>query len=703
MESIEWLKGDIIYIYHDYFKDKTMVIYRYDGQDYLQELKTPEDFHPYIWLSTNGIKYDKLKHCNTVREAKNLKKKYTENAFFLNPDRQFLNQHNLNYFQNLFLSDLRTTIFDIETTSLDPETGEIIALGILDPNGFKIFTEKDGGERKILTDFKNYLNEYDPDILCGHNIFSFDLPFIEQRMIKHGIKTNIGKFGIDIQKDLYKSKVNRLIIGWDFFQYRIPGRYIIDTMHLSMIEDVRRNEFESYSLKYLAKLLDIAPDDRVYIEGEEIKNVYKNDIEQFSKYLKDDLTETYALMRMFLPSYFSTSKIIPMDLQSQLYAGPTQKLHALFARDYYHAKKMIPKPKSKRKYQGAITEAVSFGIFKNIAKYDVSSLYPSEMEVYNYFPESDTLGVMKKYLKIFKTERLKFKELAEKEKEAIETKNIHSKVFEEYHAYQLALKILINSFYGVLANEFFCWNDYNAAENVAKKGREVLTIMMNEIIKSGCTLISVDTDGAMFSFPSSVDPYKLLEHINSCLDKGINVEFEKSWPSMISYKGKTYATLSDKGKLMKKGAAFKSRGLQPFLSKFIESFLYNALNGSIEKYKDDYYLLKHSIADKTISVSELIKSQNLKFDWNHYINRETGGKIAPFEAMERENLTDRYKAGDKIKFYYSGDKIEKMKSDMVKLYLGQDTKDYNIDYYIDLLNKWDKIFQTIIENTHEQK
>lgn len=62
-------------------------------------------------------------------------------------------------------------------------------------------------------------------------------------------------------------------------------------MHLAMIEDVRRNEFESYGLKYLAKLLDIAPPDRVYIEGEEIKNVYKKpDIEQFSKYLKDDFS-----------------------------------------------------------------------------------------------------------------------------------------------------------------------------------------------------------------------------------------------------------------------------------------------------------------------------------------------------------------------------------------------------------------------------
>lgn len=701
MNNLEWLDGDITYIHHDYWLDKTTVFFQKDKENKFQEL-TKEDFKPYIWIASSDIKkFNKLKHSKSYREVKKLKKEFGDKAFLLKPDTQFLNQVNINYFENISLHDLKCVVFDIETTSLDPEDGEILTIGIKIDDKIIFFDKKENGERSMLLAFKNFILEEDPDLLIGHNIFNFDLPYIITRMEKHGIKLDIGKFNGECVRDFTKSKINPLVKGMEFFQYRIPGRYIIDTMHLAIIEDVRRNEFESYSLKYLASILDIAPKDRVYIEGEEISKIYHDDYNLYCKYLKDDLSETEGLMKLFLPAYVQMSKRIPIDLQSQIYAGPTTKFHALMSKDYYHGKKMLPMPQAKKAYQGATSEVIGMGIFKNIAKYDVASLYPSIQEVYNVFPKSDTLGSMKNNLLFFKTERLRVKELAKKEEDLIKEGKGSQIKYEEYHAYQLALKILINSFYGVLGNGYFCWNDYDAAAKITKKGREILSIIMDEIVKSGCILISVDTDGAYFSYPETVDPQKLLDHINNVLDEGINVEFEKSWPKMISHAGKNYAVLSDNNILTKKGSAFKNRGLPPFLKKFMQSFLYNALTDRLDKYENDYFLLKRAIADRTINIEELVTKKTISYNWQYYINRDSGGKIAHFEAMEKANRTEEFKAGDKVHYYYSGDKLMKTKTEMVCLYDKSKitNKDYNVDYYIDMLNQWDKVFRSIINRT----
>ena len=45
----------------------------------------------------------------------------------------------------------------------------------------------------MLEKFKDIINDYDPDIICGHNINGFDLPFILKRLEVLKISRNIGK------------------------------------------------------------------------------------------------------------------------------------------------------------------------------------------------------------------------------------------------------------------------------------------------------------------------------------------------------------------------------------------------------------------------------------------------------------------------------------------------------------------------------
>src|SRR5690606_876717 len=127
------------------------------------------------------------------------------------------------------------------------------------------------------------------------------------------------------------------------------------------------------------------------------------------------------------PAYIQMSRIIPISLQNQIYAGATRKFKALFIGDYYWAGKMLPMANEYRKFDGAISKVEKSGLFKNVAKYDVSSLYPSLMRYKKFFPKTDTLGVFLRYLIEFMDERLKYKKMAE------DIEDIDKQKYEEYH------------------------------------------------------------------------------------------------------------------------------------------------------------------------------------------------------------------------------------------------------------------------------
>lgn len=692
----DWLdNGSLISLDYDNKSGQLTAFYRKDSENYFKDLEVGVDYKPFIYLSENSDKYNMIRHTDSMYNLRSLRQSYGSNALFLTPETQFLIQSKYKLFNNTKFSDLKIFVFDIETTSLDPRNGEILAIGVksnvpLKDGKYSKFFKADHDDKNALISFLSMIDEEDPDIMVGHNVFSFDLPYIEFRMNKHKIPARFGRFNTLMYKDFHTTKVSRLKKGFEFYQYRIPGRYIVDTMHLAIIEDTRRNEFESYSLKYLAQKLKVAPPDRIYIEGSEIKDIYHTDFEKFSKYLEDDLTETFGLTKMFLPAYIQMSKLIPITLQNQIYAGATKKIMNLFIGDYYHAEKSLPKAQPSRDFGGGYVYSEEVGIYQNVAKYDVASLYPSLMRYKNFVPVLDELGVFKYYLIKFMDERLEYKYKAE------EVEDTDEKLYEEYFAYQLALKILINSFYGVLGNSYFIFNDYDAAENVTMTGQEIVKKIAKMVKESGCHIIEVDTDGVIFSYPSTVDPGVLIKEVNAEMDEGIVVEFEKRYKSMLCYSDKTYVCLPEdypKKPLLIKGSAFKKRGMVSFLKKWMHrSFVFFLMNQP-EKYEEELFLLKRALATQTLDVEELVESKTISYDYKHYIGRTSGGKIAHFEAMRKEGKEDKYSSGSKVKYYFSGD-FSKKKSDMVKLYDEENKlNDYNSDYYISQITDWEKKFE----------
>ena len=107
----------------------------------------------------------------------------TDTYYQVGPVEQYLMQTGRVYFRGLNFEDLHRLQFDLETTSLDPHRGRIFLIAIRDSRGFATTLEAPSpdDEAAMITAFCQLVRDRDPDILENHNLFSFDLQFLEYR------------------------------------------------------------------------------------------------------------------------------------------------------------------------------------------------------------------------------------------------------------------------------------------------------------------------------------------------------------------------------------------------------------------------------------------------------------------------------------------------------------------------------------------
>jgi DNA polymerase I len=99
------------------------------------------------------------------------------------PVEQYLMQTGRVYFRGLTFDDLHRLQFDLETTSLDPHRGRIFLITIRDNRGFATTLEAPtpADEAAMIAALCQLIRDRDPDILENHNLFAFDLQFLEAR------------------------------------------------------------------------------------------------------------------------------------------------------------------------------------------------------------------------------------------------------------------------------------------------------------------------------------------------------------------------------------------------------------------------------------------------------------------------------------------------------------------------------------------
>ncbi len=623
--------------------------------------------------------------------------------FFNDAVLQFLLLTGKTSFLGLAFSDLRRLALDIEVFTAEGfefphaarPSDRIIAIAMADSTGWEhVISGREMSEREMLDECSRLISERDPDVIEGHNIFRFDLEYMEARAKQCGVALGWGRDGSLLRGHPSRMQVADRAISYR--RYQITGRHIVDTWILVQHYDVGARDLESYGLKEVARHFGLAAPDRTYLPPQDIPHIFREDPERLMAYALDDVRETLGVGRVLSQSYFAQAQMFPFDYQGVILKGNATKIDALLLREHLYRRRAVPAPSTGATIAGGYTAVFYQGVARRVLHVDVASLYPSLMLTFNIFPEKDALGILPSLLRDLREFRLAAKALA---REAPS---------EEERAYAGALqqtfKILINSFYGYLGFSMGHWNDFDAANRVTAEGRKLIRHVVEALKGRGATVIEIDTDGIYFVAPPNVTGQAgeeaLVADLSQGFPPGISLELDGRYPAMFSYKMKNYVLLDARERIAVKGSALRSRGLELFQRIWMEEMFRLLLTGRraeipalVQRYLDDF-------AAHRIPVKQFMKTETLQDSLATYKEKVSEGKRNPSAPYELAMQSERpYQPGDQVSYYVTGQGLKVKVNEAAKLATQWDptAPDENVEYYQAKLRELWERFRPLIE------
>ncbi len=478
----------------------------------------------------------------------------------------------ITYFKGCKVEDVSVLSFDIESTSL--EHGKDAKV-LLISNTFrrlstierKMFSCDDYPDAAAMfTAWANWVRERNPSVIAGHNIHMYDFPYIEHCASKAGVRLRLGRDNSPLAIDDYDSKFR--VDGAKTYSYnaaRIFGREIVDTLFLAYKYDVG-HKYESYALKKIIAQegLDIAG--REHYDASQIARNW--DIPQerarIKRYAEHDADDALALYDLMVPALFYLNQSIPKSFQGLVGSASGSQLNSFLVRSYLQEGHSLPETSEANDYRGAISIG-NPGVYRNVFKVDVASLYPSIILQWNVYDEKkDPKQHFLKMVQHFTSERLANK------KRAKETGDRY------YNDLEQSQKVVINSAYGMLGAPGLLFNSPTNADFIAQAGRELLQAAMDWAVGRGYRIVNADTDSISITDGqpwASERCTAALAELNALMPARIRWEHDGVCERVLVIAPKNYIMDYGPDKKMKvKGSALKATTKEPAIREFIQRF-----------------------------------------------------------------------------------------------------------------------------------
>jgi len=684
-----------------------------------------EPFHPFVWTDgditdlglenaqklTGDLRYNWLVTVDSWKELIALRNglKKAERSFFAlsDPVQHYLSASGRTLFKQLPFEELKRVQLEVlsptgESDLADASQNSIASIALSDSRGWEqlIVVDPENAEESehdVLKQLTVIIKERDPDVIEGHDLFRFDLPYLVARSRKAKVKLDWGRSG-----GFLRSRPSRLQIAEktiDYPKFQVDGRHFVDTFLLAQFYDVGMRTLSGFERIDVAQHFGFCDTAEISaLTGRALKSEYLMKSERFRKRALCAVRETRALADLLSPSYFIQAQIFPYNYQDVIVRGNATRINALFLREYLRQRHSIPEMPMARNFEGGFTAIYFTGVARNVWHCDVASLYPSIMLQFDCFPVTDQLQIFRHLLTDLRSFRLEAKgqmQLASKEG--------NRGGWHHLHALQNTFKILINSFYGYLGFAQGHFADFDAAARVTQIGRDLLQKMIAWLTERGAQVIEVDTDGIYFVPPSSspnstTEIDQLRQGLAKELPPGIEVEFDEQFDAMFSYKAKNYALLTRSGEVIIKGGALKSRGLEKFQRVFLEEMIKLIMQGRQEKIAELRDQFEKRIRNGELPIEMLMKTDTLQDSLDKYRAKIAGSARNRAAAYELALASGRgYRPGDQISYYIKATPKKVAAYEAAKLASEFDpqNRDENSDYYVAKLNELVKKFSGI--------
>ncbi len=345
-------------------------------------------------------------------------------------------------------------------------------------------------ERVVLDAFVKRIRQLDPDVIMGWNIVNFDLRCLQDFCDRLKMPLELGRNGEPIS--WRKSRD-----GNDRYYALLPGRAVLDGIELMRSATY---QFENFSLEYVSRqLLDrgkLVED--VDQRGQEITELFEHDKPALARYNLEDCRLVWDIFEKEALISFAMERSLLTGLELDRYGGSVAAFDFLYLPRLHRKGFVAPfvdqSTVSNVSPGGYVMGSIP-GIHENVIVLDFKSLYPSIIRTFHVDPLALAVAASEDNPiegydggKFSRTEYILPELISTLWSARDRAKATQNAVLSQ------AIKIIMNSFYGILGTNGCRFLDSRLVSSITKRGHEILIQSKNFIEAAGYQVIYGDTD-----------------------------------------------------------------------------------------------------------------------------------------------------------------------------------------------------------------
>ena len=410
-----------------------------------------------------------------------------------------------------FVPSLKVLSIDIES---DENSDKLFCIGLHSKDYEKVFMITDKklsravsckNELECLNKFKEEIIKLDPDVITGWNIAGFDFPFLKKCCERN-------KISFDIARD---NSETRIRVAKDFFKkssVTIAGRQVLDA--LSLIKDpfikeapsIKNIDIESWTLEDVSQAL--LKEGKLIIgkdRHEKIQELYESksqaSLQKLADYNLQDARLAYLLLEKTKTIELAIERSQLTGLQLDRITGSIAAFDSLYIREARKRSLVSPTThytNKEERIKGGFVRESNPGIYHDLLVLDFKSLYPSIIKTFNIDPSSHIENPSKHHSDklirapnnvYFTNTQGILPDIISKLHEAREKAKHEKRELSSY-----AIKIIQNSFFGVLASPNCRYFSLDVANAITHFGQYIIKLTAEKIESRGYRVIYSDTD-----------------------------------------------------------------------------------------------------------------------------------------------------------------------------------------------------------------
>ncbi len=531
--------------------------------------------------------------------------------------------------------DISILSFDIENSL---EDDRLLTIGcVLDERGKREELIIEGSEVEMIEEFENYVQDKDPDVLTGYNLNGYDLPKLMERAENNGIEDiNIGR-----DKGKLRKKGQRY--------WSANGRIIADAWWSVKSELNLKRE----TLNHVAE--ELLGEEKHDVDASDIDNEWDSDPEKVKEYCVKDAELALDILEELevLDKAMDMGTVAKLPVDEGLNPRTSTLVDSILIRKAEENGVGVPLTShggKRGKIKGGYVHSVEPGLYHWVSVLDFKSMYPSIIIQNNIcFTTISEDGDIESPtgVKFLAPEEKKglLPEILEglmEERDEVKRKMRESEGKEEryYRGLQNAIKVLMNSFYGVFASSFYRFTDPEIGESITAFARENIKKLIKELREDGLKVIYSDTDSVFFQSPEE-DLEKTIDISKKIAEdysrEAIILEFEKILNPFFShgkkkrYVGKVIWPEEDmlvRGYELRRSDSFQAQ--DEALREIFEYILDDDVEGAVDRAKE----MISEVKEGEVEMEKLVISRTCK-KFDYYKNPDSMPNVQAARKMKR--------------------------------------------------------------------